>query len=70
MTNVAQPYPLERGKVMKSAQLFHTVCLRMGKHLFGAGLWFQRLAPLSSLQEAWQHASRNGAGKGDERSIP
>ena len=33
------------------------------KHLIGAGLQFQRFSPLSSWQEAWQHAGRHGAGE-------
>jgi hypothetical protein len=33
-----------------------------GKHLIGAGLQFQSFSPLSSWQEAWQHANRLGAG--------
>jgi hypothetical protein len=34
-----------------------------GQHLIGAGLQFQRFCPLSSWQEAWQHAGRHGAGR-------
>jgi hypothetical protein len=36
------------------------------KYLIGVGLQFQRFNPLSSLQEAWQHPSRCGAGDGAE----
>jgi hypothetical protein len=32
------------------------------KKTVGAGLQFQRLSPLSSWQEAWQHAGRQGTG--------
>jgi hypothetical protein len=38
------------------------------KHLVGAGLQFHWFTPLSSWQEAWQHAGRHGAG-GAKRFI-
>ena len=40
-----------------------------GKHLIGAGLWFQRFSPLSSWWGAWQHVGRHGAGKVAESST-
>jgi hypothetical protein len=39
-----------------------------GQHLIGASFQFQRFNPLSSWQEAWQHAGRHGAG-GSESST-
>ena len=36
-----------------------------GKHLFQAGLQFQKFSALSSWQETWQPAGRHDAGKGD-----
>ena len=39
-----------------------------GQHLIGAGLQFQRVSPLSSWQEAWQHAGRHDLGE-DESST-
>jgi hypothetical protein len=38
------------------------------EHLIGSSLQFQRLSPLSSRQEAWQHPGRHGA-RGAESST-
>ena len=40
-----------------------------GKHLIEAGLEFQRVSPLSSWQESWQHTGRHGAGEIAESST-
>ena len=40
------------------------------KHFIGAGLQVQRFSPLSSRQEAWQRADRDGAGEEAESSTP
>lgn len=38
------------------------------KRLIGAGIYFKRLTPLSSWQEAWKHVDRHGARKQVESS--
>jgi hypothetical protein len=40
-----------------------------GKYFIGAGLQFQWFNPLSSWQEAWQHAGRYGSGEEAKSSI-
>ena len=40
-----------------------------GKHLIEAGLQFQRVSPLLSWQESWQHMGRHGAGQIAESST-
>ena len=39
------------------------------KYLIGAGLYFQRLSPLSSLQKSWQQGGRQYSGEGAESST-
>ena len=39
------------------------------KHLVGGWLLAQRISPLSSWWEAWQHTGRHGVGEGVESFI-